>query len=384
MISDELRKILEADDSGLLDTPERPAAITADDRLVASFLEINAFIAKQGREPDSSAKSMTERRLASRLEGLRSSPEKAEALKEHDTHGLLEDVEPPKTLADILVEDDPLLTDPVADDLLTLRNVPSSHESPEYVARQRPCEDFELFEHLFKTCHQELNSGQRVMRTLGTERQIDVGEYFVLRGQLIYIAEVGEEFDVSHNRRDARLRVIYENGTESDILRRSLARNVRHDGRWVVRPEEAQLEAFEQESEDDETTGWIYVLASLSDDSQVRDIENLHKIGFSTKPVDERIKDAKRDPTYFMAPVDVVASYRCLNMNVQKFENLLHRLFMRVRLSTEIVGRDGMKYSADEWFVVPFKVIDEAVQLIINGEIVNYIYDDAREQLVER
>jgi hypothetical protein len=382
--SEELRRILEGDDSGLLDTPEKVKPATLDERLKSSFDEINVFVAEVGREPNPRSTSVHERRLASRLDGLRRNPEKIDSLHDLDVHNILIPIKRLESVSEILAADDPILVDPVAEDLMTIRHVPVRRGAASYIARQHPCDDFELFEHLFRSCHEDLRSGTKSMRELGSEQQIQEGEFFLLRGQLVYVAALGEIVEVAPRRHDARLRVIYENGTESDLFRRSLAKNVRSDGRRIIETNQPTLADFEIVEDRDVATGHIYVLRSLSSDPVVSSIDDLYKIGFTTRNVEERIRGAEQDATYFRAPVEVVASYRCLNMDPQKLEHLLHRTFNRVRLQTEIVGDDGLHYSADEWFVVPFKVIDEAIQLIVSGEIVHYVYDDATEELVER
>lgn len=131
-------------------------------------------------------------------------------------------------------------------------------------------------------------------------------------------------------------------------------------------------------------TGYIYVLKSLSEDPRIAAKKNLFKIGFSTSSVEERIKNAAQDPTYLMAPVSIVATYRCFNMNPQRFERLIHRFFSESCLDLEITDKVGKNYLPKEWFIVPITVVSQVIDLIIKGEIVNYSYDKEKESVVKK
>jgi hypothetical protein len=381
MPDSDLQEIFNDDDLGLLEIKDTPIAITPDERLVTSFLEIVEFVDKTGHAPTPSTSNINEYRLYSRLLSLRKDPEKIEKVQDFDTHHLLEPIEEPKSVEDIIDDDDLGLLDD-ATDILTIKNVPTSIESADYIGRQKPCKDFDKFEHKFEKCHQDLEDGKRIMRPFAKEQQIAAHEFFVLKGVMVYVAKVGEKAQNRHGKTDARLRLIYENGTESDILLRSLARALYRDGRRITEHEDRLMAAFENIEADDEQSGYIYVLTSRSDNQEISSIENLYKIGFSTMPVEKRVANAAHDPTYLMAPVDIVQTYRCYNLNPQKFEHLLHRLFIKTKLDLHITDKLREKYIPDEWFVVPFPIIDQAVQLIINGEIVHYEYDAAKQDLV--
>jgi T5orf172 domain len=382
MISDDLQKILD-DDDGLLDSPQKPVAQSSDDRLTNSFLEINDFYEKNGRPPSSITDDITERRLSSRLDGIRSDPYKISILKEYDSRNLLTPLENPKSVKDILNDDELNLLD---DDtgILTIKNVPKLINIPEYVGRQRRCEDFDKFEPLFIKCHEELRIGKRKIVDFRHQKEIVKGNYFVLRGVLVYVDIVGEMTVSANGLEDARLRLIYENGTESDILLLSFAKALFLDGRLVTENEDRLLDNFKGIDDEDQDSGYIYVLSTLSEKPELKNMQNLYKIGFSSRTVEERIKGAEQDPTYLMAPVKIVATYKCFNMSTQKFEHLLHRVFSRARLNLEVVGLANEKFVPDEWFVVPIDVIDQAVSLIISDEIVNYEYDDMNHKLHPR
>lgn len=249
-------------------------------------------------------------------------------------------------------------------------------------AKRKKATDFENFEHLFKAKHRELADGVAKLVPFPGQQHIVEGSFFILRGVMLFVAEVGEpeykKSTVRENRRE-RLRVIFENGTESSMYRQSLGiRMGEKDGQAVVPT------SFESVLAEDVQTGYVYVLRSLSDDPQITNIPNLYKIGFSRGPVEKRIARAEHEPTYLMAPVEIVASYRTYNLKTSTLEHLLHRVFAPSRLRVSQVGKEGRVYEPSEWFSVPLPVINQAIDLIGSGEIVNCSYDAASQRLVER
>jgi hypothetical protein len=203
---------------------------------------------------------------------------------------------------------------------------------------------------------------------------------------LVYVATVGEWEKRKHHN-DARLYCVYENGTESHLLLRSLAGSLWKDenGRQVV--DVKQMALFDESTRvtaEDEATGFIYILRSLSDDPQIKGIKDLYKIGYSTQPVQERIKNAAQDPTYLMADVRVITEFETFNLNPQKLELLLHRFFAAACLNLDVFDSEGKRHTPREWFIVPLPIIEAAVRLLRSGEIVNYRYDNQREEIVGR
>ena len=245
------------------------------------------------------------------------------------------------------------------------------------------CKDFEKFEPLFKQKHAELEEGTYALTKFQGAHTIVPGTFFVLRGVMAFIAEVGEPElkSLKHkDQRKERLRVIFENGTESAMYRQSFAGRMGEQGGFAVT--RTGFDANEIGDADQET-GFIYVLRSKSDHPDIRGLKDLYKIGFSTTPVDTRIRGAEKSPTYLMAPVEKVAVYRAYNLRPSALEHLLHRLFAAVRLDAAIVDEAGGSVAANEWFLVPLDVINRAIELIMSGEIVDYAYDPAKQQLVE-
>ncbi len=392
----ELKTILETDPLGLLKVkPKVSAGMRADERLVASFEEINAYVQEHDCEPTQS-RDISERKLYSRLKDLRESPDKAAALAEYDTFSLLADVKHPEpkeinTIDDVL-EDDVLgllggETSDEADpnDIFTLTNVPRSINMPDHVATRKPCDEFERFEPLFKQNHADLTSGKKETKSFKSEKQISAGKFFILQGVMVYVANQGEMKKKDSSKINARLYCVFENGTESNMLLRSLAAALWKDktSREIILADQPKLiDESEHITSDDQATGYVYVLRSLSGDPQIKGIKNLYKIGFSSQPVKRRIQNAQNEPTYLMADVVLVSQFEVFNINPQKLEHLLHIFFAESCLNIEVVDAEGKKQKPREWFIVPLQVIETTVELLVNGEIVNYRYDSQRQEIV--
>ena len=265
---------------------------------------------------------------------------------------------------------------------LPVRKAPDEADS---VAKRKKCLDFDRFEHLFKTKHAELVDGTMQIASFKGLRTVTEGRFFVLNGVMLFVAEVGETREMivgGKPEQKQRLRVIFENGTESSMYRQSLSiRLFEQDGQAIV---QTGLSDDEEVLEGDTASGNIYVLRSLSADPQIAELKNLHKIGFTRGSVEARIKNAETSPTYLMAPVEVVADYRTYNLRASALENLLHRVFADVRLDLTQADRKGRNYDPSEWYVAPLSVIDQAIDLIISGDIVSYFYDREAQRLVSR
>jgi len=208
-------------------------------------------------------------------------------------------------------------------------------------------------------------------------------EWFVVGGQMAYIATAGDEFVTEYDRKDRRLRVIYDNATESNVLARSFQKALYRDdaGRRITNPSAGPLFGDAAEGDDLES-GTIYVLRSQSNLPEVaKHRELIHKIGVTGGSVEARITQAAQDPTYLLADVEIVATYKLFNINRTRLENIFHRLFGAVRLDLSIADRFGKPVMPKEWFLVPLHVIDQAVEKIRDGSITDFVYDPTTASL---
>lgn len=380
MKKEDLLKIIEDDDLGLLDVKKGSSTqITSDDRLVTSFQEIIEFVKKHGHEPKPGG-DIHEHKLCARLKGLRDDQEKIKGLKDLDTFGLLKiKTKKIESIDDIFNDDDLGLFDNDTESIFNLKYVKKQSNIADYIATRKPCKEFEKFENKFIQCQKDLASGKRKILPFKDEPQIEKGFFFVLKGVLVYIAEVGEG-----GRMDARLRCIYENGTESDLLLISLAAELYRDGRRITIHEDHLLDGFFNITEEDEETGFIYILKSLSDKPEIQKLDNLYKIGFSRSAVEERIKNAKNEPSFLMASVSIVSAYKCFNMNPSKLEQLLHTFFGSSCLNLDVYDVNGNRHMPREWFIAPIEIIELAIELVINGDIINYRYDKDKKDIIRK
>lgn len=378
-----LKQMLAEDEHGLLKPVPKRAPVTADDRLLAAFQEIAEFTRANGREPERTPSDMTEAKLAMRLKAIRENEDQAAALRGADDLGLLGEAPPepePVRIPDTPPEtvDEARGADPFGlldggGEIFDFKHVPKTQTMPEEVARRRPAEDFDRFAQLFKDCHAGLRAGQRKLLPFRNPIEIEPGKFFVLNGVLLYVAEM-EKLELDRIRKaNARTRCIFENGTESNLLMQSLASNLYKDGRRVTEPSEVTLERMGLETET--KMGHIYVLRSLSGDPQLAALGNVHKIGFTTQTVEQRIAGAEGDATFLGAPVETVASYSLPAVAAQPVEAILHSFFASARLNAWFEQSHQIVAEANEWFNVPLAAIDEAIALIQSEAIQSYEYD---------
>lgn len=352
-------------------------------RIISGFEEIQRFYEDNKRVPEAGEdRDIFERLYAVRLDRMRKLQECRLVLEPIDFQGLLG--EPVEVEAeDLELSDDDLAAElaelDTTSDISELRHIRSTAEvkAAEEIAGRDRCEDFERFAPLFEAVQNDLKSGVRKYRPFANEASIDNGNFFVLGGQTVYVAEVGETIKAPNGENDARLRVIYSNGTESDLLRRSLQRALYKDkaSRRITDPDLGPL--FSDEREDgDVTSGTIYVLRSNSKEPFVKEHRDIvHKIGVTGGKVETRISDAINDPTYLLAEVEVVATYELIDINRSKLENLLHKIFDAARLDLTIHDRFGKPVKPREWYLVPLPTINEVVDRIVDGTITDYRYD---------
>ena len=364
-----------------------------EERIIAGFEEIHRFFEEHGRAPQhGEERDIFERLYAVRLDRIRAQPESHALVASLDHQGLLSGQPMAVEGGADGLDDDALLAElgieveiPPITELKHVRSTAEKRAAEEIANRDR-CEDFDTFEPLFEQVQKELDTGLRETRPFERKAEIESGRFFIVGGQKAYVAERGEDFLTAQGMLDARLRVIFDNGTESNMLMRSLQRALHKDeaGRRITDPTAGPLFA-DHTADGDEASGTIYVLRSKSSlpiVTENRDV--LHKIGVTSGKVERRIANAKLDPTFLMAEVEIVATYELYNINRSKLENLIHRIFDPARLDIEITDRFGHPITPREWFLVPLFAIDQAVEKIRDGSIADCRYDPAQASLVLR
>ena len=387
----------ELSDDELLDAlgvevePSRKSSRTPrEERIIAGFEDIQRFVDKHGHAPSHGEdKDIFERLYAVRLDRIRALEECRLLLKDFDRQGLLES-DFKALVASTDMDDDALLNelgieDVGGADITQLKHVKPRAEvrAAEEIASRTPCKDFETFKPKFEQVQNDLQEGIRESRRFGEDADIAEGEFFILGGQTVYVDRVGEEFLNHYDRKDRRLRVIYSNGTESDILLRSFQRALYKDeaGRRITDPVAGPLFASVADATDSES-GTVYVLRSKSDHPLISgNREVIHKIGVTGSRIETRIANAKLDATFLMADVEVIATYELFNINRSKLENLIHRFFTPARIEIEIKDRFGIPIKPREWFLVPLQAINEAIERIQDGTIAAYRYDPKEAKL---
>lgn len=392
----DFKKALEAvlDDPILTDVTAPRKRATSSDRLIAGFQEILAFNEANGRLPEDTSE---EASLFHKWLGILKSEKKIERCCPFDDLGILpqpvQTVEEPQheyhrelteeeQLEAIL--NDPLLADIEAGNDLGLFYIPEymrqrleARKEADYVGKRRPCEDFDKYADGFKEIQQGLKSGKYKLVKF-SEPNLKVGRYFVEQGIIGYLAAFEQEAKNNLGRFDGRTRVIYENGSEADIKFRTITKNLSVDGYSIMDCSDMPPEEFEQSftlTDKDIESGTIYVLRSKSTRPEIAAIKDLYKIGFTVTSVESRIANAKNEPTYLCADVEVVATWKVYNVKSSTFEALIHKLFASVQLQLTVDG-----HRPKEWFIVPFNVIEEAVKAIVAGRPIEY--DSQLQQIV--
>jgi len=392
-----LKEIFENDPLDLLNIkPQKSAVRTSDERLAASFDEINLFFEKNNSEPKPNPSNISEYKLYSTLKGLRENEEKMLALQAQDKYGLLNVKKKQiNSLEDIFSDD---LLDILGDDsegLFTFKHIPTDAEraKADFVSKRFKCKDFESYEPIFKEVQNDLALGKRKLIDFNYE-SLSKGNFYINNGILLLLKEVDFSKDIRNfnsgvrNRPDGRTVTIFENGTESNMMFQSLYKALHANGKMVTqnteRVNEAFLTNFSNVTEQDQKAGYIYVLKSKSKNEEISSIKNLYKIGYSSTHIEDRIKNAENEPTYLMASVEIESSWECYNMNPQKFEKLIHQFFGNSCLEVDVFDNKGVRHSPREWFVVPFLAIEEAISFIIDERIINYRYDKERQIVIEK
>ena len=346
---------------------------TSSDRLVKSFQEVLDFVEKNNRLPQNNS-SFEEKKLYTRLDGIKKDKTKYDKCKPYDTLNILEEYQE-QTQEDVLAS---ILNNPafnLSPEAASLFDIPQymkdaeERAQAEYIGKHIPCDDFDKFKPLFDAVSEGIDKGTHKLIKFKEAHLIE-GTFFVLSGILVYLDKIHDVKKDKNHKLDGRIRCIYDNGTESDILLRTLGKSLYLDGYTVQNTlfdTDEHLKKSFTITELDVASGYIYVLKSKSVDPAISSIKDLYKIGFTTQTVEERIANARNEATYLYADVEIVASWEVYNIKAVAFENALHKLFKRVQLQLAA----GVAHPK-EWYIVPYKIIEEAVSRLIQGEKIGY------------
>lgn len=367
-----------------------------EERLFSSFQPIVDFYQKNNREPLPVSEDIQEYQLFSRLKSIRENTSKMEALKKHDTYGLLttKNVEI-NSIDDIFNDDSFGLLENDNLGLFDFKHINAPDKDrveTDFVARRKPCKDFNKYEQRLRDVQNDLKIGKRKLVDFN-QGNLREGAFYIHNGVLFLLEKINISFkehyreDGTRVREDGRTRCIFENGTESNMLKRSVEKILYANGKVVTENADEVAESFVNKvnniTEQDQAFGYIYVLKSKSSNQEIKHINNLYKIGYSKITVEERIKNAKEEPTYLMADVSIIQTYQCYNINPQKLEQLLHTFFGKACLNVDIFDKNGHRHTPREWFIAPLPIIESAIEMIISGEILKYKYDMKNQEIIE-
>lgn len=381
---DDLRSELDSFAKPKKETTYKPR----EERIIAGFEEIDAFFEKNKRKPQHGEHNdIFERLYAVRLEKIQASDEYKVLLTDIDKYGLLE-----RNADEFEIDETDLMSEleeyrDSSNDIrkLTHVKIKKGRYVSEEIAQRTACKDFSEFQDMFEQVKDQLKTGVRQAHILTKTPEIKKAGLFILFGQIAYIANYGENFTNPQGRTDARLRVIFDNGTESNMLMTSFQRTLLKDtsSRQLSDRELGALFS-DQPDESDTKSGMIYVLRSKSNHPIIKDNrELLHKIGVTGGSIEARIANAKHDPTYLMDDVAVVATYKLSNINRIKLEQIIHKFFESARFSVAIKDRFGKSIEPREWYLVPLFIIDEVVERIRTGSILKASYDVQKVKIIE-
>jgi len=397
-----LEEIFNNDPFGLLKVHVRYSSVRTEDEMLADkFNEIVLYYENNNyTEPTPNILDVKEYELYSRLKSLRENPDNIEKLTALDIYGLLHNHKQEINSFDDIFNDKIFsLLNSDTEGLFDFKHTPKEYDkaNTDFIARRKPCKNFKKYEALFKEIQSDLANNKRKLIPF-TESLLKPGNFYVNNGILLFLESVDyrkriwRRGEKEPNRvrefEDGRTRTIFENGTESKMLLRSLAKALIMNGRAVTENIYKVNMDFESTlksiTDEDHEAGFIYVLKSKSKDSRIASMQNLYKIGYSKTDITERIKNAEKEPTYLMAPVDYIAGWKCYNMKPQKFEQLIHIFFGKSCLEVDVFDEKGKRHSPREWFIAPLEVIEQAVDLIINGKVVSYKYDPENMTIIKR
>ena len=387
----ELLKLIDADPLGLLKVSESKSKLKNEDSvLVSLFEEIQEFVSENEKEPGANTENILEFKLYSRLRAIRSDARKVKKLLKYDFGGLFKGSEIKEITVDDIIADDPynLLSVDNESDIFKLEHVKATDRiKPDYLSRRKVCQDFYLYKDMFNVIHEDLaNKSRKLVRYSSNDLQI--GKFYALDGIILFLDSIDGNKNTytfssgERERFDGRTLCIFDNGTQSDMLFRSLDKALQLDGYSIGEHVQLEPQISASETTNDILNGYIYVLKTHN--SKVVDITDLYKIGFTTGSVAKRIVNARKEATYLFSDVDVVATFRCFNIKTYELEQNIHQFFSALRLDIELLDNSNNTYRPREWFRVDYTIIEEAIQLILENQIAYYEYDPRVNQIVRK
>lgn len=377
---DELRALFESEDGALFKLKPKRNIQTSDDRLLEAFNKINDFIRNNERLPNSQSSDINEAVLGTELDTIKVDDKKSEYLREFDEFGILEFEKAPDSLEELFNSSGDIFDKDGIFDTSNLPRAKITDKNVGEIAKRKRVDNFTEFKDIFDDANNKLATKEKILKEFNSVTDIRLHGLYVVGGMMCYVESIGEAKEV-FGRKKERLRVIYANGVESNVYLRTLASQLYDDGGYMV----VDRDYNEDVDTSEKTVGHIYILESLSEDPNVTTIKDLYKIGVTTGSVSNRIKNARKDPTYLMAPVKIVEDFRLTgSYNPQKVEALIHRVFAEAKIDMTIIDDEGVPYTPNEWYSVPLQVIVEAIDMINNKEISEYYYDSDNQTMVRR
>lgn len=382
---DFLDSIFSSDSLGLIDKVELPKKSIHEDFDVGDSRrkEIQDWMELHNREPDYNSKDPTEKMLAARLRRI-----KADSAPEPKDDDPLHSEVLSKMIS--AMGDDKGIHDFTG----SILKRPVEKKQAEYTAKRTPVRDFRRYEPMFQQVQAEIDSKQRLVVPFSAHGMKE-GRFYIAGGLLCYVDELFEKELNSFGRRDNRMHIVFANGTESYMLFATFQKIMSaENGRSVTEVIDNDLDDFQLDgsvekdrrkfSAPDIETGYIYILRTTSDEDLVKKYNGrLYKVGYTSKTVEERIRNAENEPTYLCAPVVIEETWKCININGRKMETFLHNFFDKAQVKIR-VNANHQTQIASEWFNVPLETLEQTVPLIINGDIRNWRYDHVSGKLVRR
>lgn len=377
---DELRALFESEDGALFKLKPKRNIQTSDDRLLEAFNKINDFIRNNERLPNSQSSDINEAVLGTELDTIKVDDKKSEYLREFDEFGILEFEKAPDSLEELFNSSGDIFDKDGIFDTSNLPRAKITDKNVGEIAKRKRVDNFTEFKDIFDDANNKLATKEKILKEFNSVTDIRLHGLYVVGGMMCYVESIGEAKEV-FGRKKERLRVIYANGVESNVYLRTLASQLYEDGGYMI----VDRDCNEDVDISEKTVGHIYILESLSEDPNVTTIKDLYKIGVTTGSVSNRIKNARKDPTYLMAPVKIVEDFRLTgSYNPQKVEALIHRVFAEAKIDMTIIDNEGNPYTPNEWYSVPLQVIIEAIDMINDKEISKYYYDSDSQAMVRR